>query len=118
MFWTIFSIYINHNYAENITLENIAPLFGYNSSYLGKLFNKKEDQVEIILGIEITLQIHSAYRYGIGSVSGDLSIGKASLSLYSIAAFPACDLVEVLGVTAIGRIIECVTEREGRCLQR
>ena len=33
--------YINHNYAENITLENIAPLFGYNSSYLGKLFNKK-----------------------------------------------------------------------------
>ena len=33
--------YINHNYAENITLENIAPLFGYNSSYLGKIFNKK-----------------------------------------------------------------------------
>ena len=33
--------YINHNYAENITLENIAPLFGYNSSYLEKLFNKK-----------------------------------------------------------------------------
>ena len=33
--------YINHNYTGNITLENIAPLFGYNSSYLGKLFNKK-----------------------------------------------------------------------------
>ncbi|MCM1256722.1 MAG: response regulator [Roseburia sp.] len=33
--------YINHNYAGNITLENIAPLFGYNSSYLGKLFSKK-----------------------------------------------------------------------------
>ena len=33
--------YINHNFASNITLENIAPLFGYNSSYLGKLFSKK-----------------------------------------------------------------------------
>lgn len=33
--------YIEHNYARNITLENIAPLFGYNSSYLGKIFNKK-----------------------------------------------------------------------------
>ncbi len=33
--------YINHNYSENITLENIAPLFGYNSSYLGKIFSKK-----------------------------------------------------------------------------
>lgn len=33
--------YINHNFAENITLENIAPLFGYNSSYLGKIFSKK-----------------------------------------------------------------------------
>ena len=32
--------YINHNYASNITLENIAPLFGYNSSYLGKIFRK------------------------------------------------------------------------------
>lgn len=33
--------YIEHNYTRNITLENIAPLFGYNSSYLGKIFNKK-----------------------------------------------------------------------------
>lgn len=33
--------YINHNYMENIKLEAIAPLFGYNSSYLGKIFNKK-----------------------------------------------------------------------------
>lgn len=33
--------YIDHNYFRNITLENIAPLFGYNSSYLGKLFTKK-----------------------------------------------------------------------------
>lgn len=33
--------YISHNYADNITLENIAPLFGYNSSYLGKIFNQK-----------------------------------------------------------------------------
>ncbi len=33
--------YINHNFAGNITLENIAPLFGYNSSYLGRIFSKK-----------------------------------------------------------------------------
>ena len=33
--------YIDHNYQTNITLENIAPLFGYNSSYLGKIFSKK-----------------------------------------------------------------------------
>jgi two-component system response regulator YesN len=33
--------YIDHNYAGNITLENIAPLFGYNSSYLGKIFSRK-----------------------------------------------------------------------------
>ena len=36
--------YIAHNYAENITLENIAPLFGYNHSYLGKIFTKKMGQ--------------------------------------------------------------------------
>lgn len=33
--------YIEHNYMDNIKLENIAPLFGYNSSYLGKIFAKK-----------------------------------------------------------------------------
>ena len=33
--------YIDHNYQTNITLENIAPLFGYNSSYLGKIFSRK-----------------------------------------------------------------------------
>ena len=33
--------YIQHNYSKNITLENIAPLFGYNSSYLGKIFSRK-----------------------------------------------------------------------------
>ena len=32
--------YIDHNYTGNIKLETIAPLFGYNSAYLGKLFNK------------------------------------------------------------------------------
>ncbi len=36
--------YIDHNYAENITLESIAPLFGYNHSYLGKIFTKKMGQ--------------------------------------------------------------------------
>ncbi len=33
--------YIQHNYMENIRLDNIASLFGYNSSYLGKIFNLK-----------------------------------------------------------------------------
>ncbi|MBR1740439.1 MAG: response regulator [Lachnospiraceae bacterium] len=33
--------YIEHNYMDNIKLETIAPLFGYNSSYLGKIFAKK-----------------------------------------------------------------------------
>lgn len=33
--------YIEHNYMDNIKLETIAPLFGYNSSYLGKIFTKR-----------------------------------------------------------------------------
>lgn len=32
--------YIDHHYQENIKLEAIAPLFGYNSTYLGKIFTK------------------------------------------------------------------------------
>ncbi len=32
--------YIDHNYQNNIKLETIAPLFGYNSAYLGKIFTK------------------------------------------------------------------------------
>ena len=32
--------YIDNNYNKNIKLETIAPLFGYNSAYLGKLFTK------------------------------------------------------------------------------
>lgn len=36
--------YIRHNYASNITLEGIAPLFGYNRSYLGKIFAEKTGQ--------------------------------------------------------------------------
>lgn len=36
--------YIHHNYANNITLETMAPLFGYNRSYLGKIFTKKMGQ--------------------------------------------------------------------------
>lgn len=32
--------YIDNNYHNNIKLETIAPLFGYNSAYLGKLFTK------------------------------------------------------------------------------
>lgn len=33
--------YINNNYADCLKLETIAPLFGYNSSYLGKLFTQR-----------------------------------------------------------------------------
>lgn len=32
--------YIHHNYQENLKLGSIAELFGYNSSYLGKVFSK------------------------------------------------------------------------------
>lgn len=32
--------YIAHNYKDNLKLNTIAELFGYNSSYLGKLFTK------------------------------------------------------------------------------
>lgn len=32
--------YIDHNFKNNIKLETIAPLFGYNSAYLGKIFSK------------------------------------------------------------------------------
>ncbi|MDE5716131.1 MAG: response regulator [Lachnospiraceae bacterium] len=32
--------YIDHNFHKNIKLEAIAPLFGYNSAYLGKIFTK------------------------------------------------------------------------------
>ena len=34
--------YIDKNYAHPLKLETIAPLFGYNSSYLGKLFTQKK----------------------------------------------------------------------------
>lgn len=33
--------YIQHNYRENLKLETLAPLFGYNNSYLGRLFTRK-----------------------------------------------------------------------------
>lgn len=33
--------YINHNYMHNLRLESIAPLFGYDNSYLGKIFKQK-----------------------------------------------------------------------------
>lgn len=32
--------YIDHNFQHNIKLDTIAPLFGYNSAYLGKIFSK------------------------------------------------------------------------------
>ena len=32
--------YIDHHFRDNIKLETIAPLFGYSSAYLGKIFTK------------------------------------------------------------------------------
>ncbi len=56
--------YIEHNYSSNIKLEGIAALFGYNSSYLGKIFNKTVgesfnsyvDQVRIRHAIELLVE--------------------------------------------------------------
>lgn len=53
--------YIEHNYHTNIKLESIAALFGYNSSYLGKIFHKMVgesfnsyvDQVRVNHAIEL-----------------------------------------------------------------
>lgn len=58
--------YIMHNFSDNIKLDTIAPLFGYNSSYLGKIFNKKLgvnfnsyiDQVRINHSKELLLEKH------------------------------------------------------------
>ncbi len=36
--------YISHNYQKSLRLESLASLFGYNSSYLGKLFKDKTGQ--------------------------------------------------------------------------
>jgi two-component system response regulator YesN len=33
--------YVDHNYFRNLTLEEVAPLFGYNSVYFGKVFSKE-----------------------------------------------------------------------------
>ncbi|MCR5624528.1 MAG: response regulator transcription factor [Lachnospiraceae bacterium] len=33
--------YIKHNYMNDIKLETLAPMFGYNSSYLGKIFSQQ-----------------------------------------------------------------------------
>lgn len=56
--------YIDHNYYTNIKLEIIASLFGYNSAYLGKIFNKTVgesfnsyvDQVRIRHAIELLME--------------------------------------------------------------
>ena len=53
--------YIQHNYMSSLKLERIAPLFGYNSAYLGKLFTQKMgmnftaylDQVRIDASMEL-----------------------------------------------------------------
>lgn len=33
--------YVDHNYFKNLTLEEVAPLFGYNNVYFGKVFSKE-----------------------------------------------------------------------------
>ncbi len=66
--------YIDHNYASSLKLDSIAPLFGYNSSYLGKLFSQKMgqsfnsylDQVRISHAVEL--------------------LGSTDMKIYEIAA--------------------------------
>ena len=62
--------YIQHNYQENLKLGAIADLFGYNSSYLGKIFSKTTgknfnsyiDEVRIENSKELLLkQEHKVY---------------------------------------------------------
>ncbi|WP_310605045.1 response regulator transcription factor [Anaerosporobacter sp.] len=56
--------YIRYNYKNNLKLDTLAPMFGYNSSYLGKVFSKKVgsnfnsyvDQVRIAQAKEMLLQ--------------------------------------------------------------
>jgi two-component system response regulator YesN len=56
--------YIRYNYKSNLKLDTLAPMFGYNSSYLGKVFSKKVgenfnsyvDQVRIAQAKELLLQ--------------------------------------------------------------
>lgn len=52
--------YINHNYASQLKLETLAPLFGYNSSYLGKLFTQKWVFVSIPIWIRYALKSNRA----------------------------------------------------------
>lgn len=56
--------YIRYNYKSNLKLDTLAPMFGYNSSYLGKVFSKKVgsnfnsyvDQIRIAQAKEMLLQ--------------------------------------------------------------
>lgn len=65
--------YIHHNYQENLKLETIAPLFGYNSSYLGKIFNKR-------VGINFT-----SYVDQIRIEEAKKLLGQDRLKVYEIA---------------------------------
>jgi len=73
--------YIDHNYQSNITLEAIAPLFGYSSAYIGKLiyksvgeyFNtyvdrKRIEKSKILLAQENIKVYEIASRVGYGNV--------------------------------------------------
>lgn len=56
--------YIDHNYQSQLKLDTLAPIFGYNSSYLGKVFFKRVgvnfntylDQIRINKAKELLLQ--------------------------------------------------------------
>lgn len=69
--------YIERNFRDNLRLETLAPLFGYNSSYLGKLFSKKTgdtfntyvDKVRIRHAVE-QLKSSDAKVYEIAEQSG------------------------------------------------
>ncbi len=64
--WDDIIHYIHLNCQDNLKIESLAPLFGYNSSYFGKLFSKKFDcsfntyldQVRIEKSKQLLLQKH------------------------------------------------------------
>ena len=65
--------YISENYAKKLTLESIGPLFGYNSSYLGKIFTAK------------TGMSFNAYRDRIRIEKSREMLVQTSLKIYEIA---------------------------------
>ena len=73
--------YIRHNYQKSLKLGDIAELFGYNSSYLGKVFNKMVgksfnsyiDEVRIENSVRLLLE-HDHKVYEVAQLVGYTSV--------------------------------------------